>query len=96
MARLIALASQSGIQIMVETHSDHIINGILVATKMFENQEKRGIDKEHVKLYYFQKDENTQIATYENIRIVGDGKIDLQPDGFFTQTEKDLKYLLGF
>lgn len=96
LARLIALASQSGIQIMVETHSDHIINGILVATKMFENQEKRGIDKEHVKLYYFQKDENTQIATYENIRIVGDGKIDLQPDGFFTQTEKDLKYLLGF
>lgn len=95
LAKLIALTAQSGVQIIVETHSDHIINGILVATKMFENKEK-GIDKENVRLFYFQKDENTQTAVNESISIVGDGKIDIQPDGFFNQTEKDLSYLLGF
>lgn len=95
LAKLIALAAQSGVQVIVETHSDHIINGILVATKMHEEQGV-GIDKDFVRLLYFKKNEETQLAENERIRIVGDGKIDKQPEGFCRQTEKDLAYLLGF
>jgi len=95
LAELIALVAQSGTQIIIETHSDHIINGILVATKQYE-ESGRGIDKNNVEMYYFRKDEETQESAYEHINIVGDGKIDIQPDGFFNQAEKDMSYLLGF
>ena len=36
LTELICLAAQAGIQIIIETHSDHIINGILVQSKKFE------------------------------------------------------------
>lgn len=95
LAKLIARTAQTGVQIIVETHSDHIINGILVATKQFEKQEK-GIDKNKVQLFNCKKDDATQTAEVIPINIIGDGKIDNQPNGFFDQIEKDLSYILGF
>ncbi|MCL2182302.1 MAG: DUF3696 domain-containing protein [Chitinispirillia bacterium] len=94
-AELIALAAQGGAQVIVETHSDHILNGILVACKKFENGE-RGIDRNLVKIYHFTRDEDKHCANAEPITILEDGKIDKQPKGFFDQTENDLSYLLGF
>lgn len=94
-AKLIAYAAQTGVQVIVETHSDHVINGILVATKKFENGE-RGVDKENVNIVNFKKDESSQTSIAEPVSIIGDGKINVQPEGFFDQTEKDLRYLLGF
>lgn len=96
LVRLIAIAAQQGVQIIIETHSDHIINGVLIATKQFEEDDKNGIDKQLVKLFYFHKNEDTQTSCIDTINIIGDGKIDKQPAGFFDQTEKDLNYLLGF
>jgi len=95
LAELIALAAQAGIQIILETHSDHIINGILVACKKFENNGK-GIDRNLVKIYHFTRDEEKHCAIPNPINILQDGKIDTQPEGFFDQTENDLNYLLGF
>lgn len=95
LAKLIARTAQTGVQIIIETHSDHIINGILVSTKQFENGEK-GVDYHEVKLFHCKKNEYTQTSEIVSIDIVGDGKIDKQPEGFFDQTDKDLSYLLGF
>jgi predicted ATPase len=95
LAKLIALAAQNGIQIMLETHSEHIINGVLVACKRFE-QEGKGIDRELVRIYHFKRDEEKHCAVAQPIKILTDGKVDRQPDDFFEQTEKDLNYLLGF
>ncbi len=95
LARLMALTAQMGAQIIVETHSDHIINGILVATKQFEDDGK-GINKDNVRLYYFEKNEQTQVAEVNQIKIIGNGNIDRQPKGFFDQIENDLSILLGF
>ena len=51
-AELCAIASSIEIQIILETHSDHILNGIRVATK-------KGILKsEQSKIYYFRKEQN--------------------------------------
>jgi len=95
LAKLLALAAQSGVQIIIETHSEHIINGVLVACKKFE-QEGKGIDKDLVKIYHFKRDENRHSAIAEPVKILADGKIDKQPTDFFDQTENDLNYLLGF
>lgn len=47
MGRLIALAAASGMQLFVETHSDHIVNGIRVAVK------EEFIDSKKVNISYF-------------------------------------------
>lgn len=95
LAKLIALTAQTGVQVLVETHSDHIINGILVATKKFE-EAGIGIDRKKVKIYQCKKNDDTQLSEVHSVQIIGDGKIDSQPDGFFDQTDKDLQYLMGF
>lgn len=95
LAELIALAAQAGIQIVIETHSDHIINGILVQCKKFE-LEKKGIDRNNVKLYSFNIEEGHVDTSVERIEILEGGKIDKQPDGFFDQIQHDLKIIMGF
>lgn len=95
LAQLICLAAQNGVQIVIETHSDHIINGILVATKQLENGNK-GIDKALVNMYYFNRDKNRHTVDIKQVNIEEDGKIDSQPSGFFDQIQADLKYIMGF
>jgi len=92
---LIARAAQAGVQVLVETHSNHILNGILMASKRHENGEL-GIDRQHVKLYYMKRHADGLYSDYEEVRIIGDGKIDHQPDGFFSRMDSDMSYLLGF
>jgi predicted ATPase len=95
LTELICLAAQAGIQIVIETHSDHIINGILVQCKKFELTQK-GIDKNNVKLLYFGEKDERQASTVEEIKILESGKIDQQPTGFFDQIQNDLKIIMDF
>jgi predicted ATPase len=95
LAELICLAAQSGIQIIVETHSDHIINGILVQCKNFEDKQK-GISKDNVSVYYLDMDGEKHCSVAEKINILEGGKIDKQPKGFFDQIEHDLEIIMGF
>ncbi len=87
---LMCLASQNGIQIFCETHSDHIINGALVACK------KQQIDHENIKIWYFDRNETEHVATPIAINVLEGGRIDNQPKGFFDQIKKDLKIIMGF
>jgi predicted ATPase len=95
LAELIALAAQVGIQIVIETHSDHIINGILIQCKKYEIENK-GIDKNNVNLYSFNIQEGNVYSSVEDIKILEGGKIDKQPEGFFDQIQNDLKIIMGF
>jgi len=95
LAELIALSAQCGVQIIVETHSDHILNGLLVSCKKYEEVGK-GIDRKNVSLYFFDRKNDGHGSNMEKINVLQDGKIDKQPEGFFDQTDKDLNYLLGF
>lgn len=94
LARLMCLVAQRGIQVMVETHSDHIINGVLVNCKRFE-KEGRGIDRENVSMYYFSGQDENHAVVYEEVKIMSDGNVEYQPKGFFDRIEKDIDYLLG-
>ena len=88
LAELIALAAENGIQIIIETHSDHIVNGLLVAIK---NQK---IKTNNTKIYYFDRDETQHSSTITNVPIRPDGKIKNPPVGFFDQIGKDLRTLM--
>ncbi len=95
LTKLIALVAQNGVQVVVETHSDHILNGILVASKKHETGHL-GIDKNYVNVYYMGNKDNKHNAVIEKIQILDNGRIDHQPDGFFDRDEKDAFYLSGF
>ncbi len=95
LTELICLAAQAGIQIILETHSDHIINGILVQSKKFEQGEK-GIDRENVSIYHFDRDENEHCTQAKEVKIEEDGLIRYPPKGFFDQFSIDRRFLLDF
>jgi predicted ATPase len=95
LAELICLAAQAGIQIVIETHSDHIINGILVQCKKFEEL-KKGISKENVSIYHFDRDESEPCCAAKKIEIEEEGRIYYTPTGFFDQFTIDRKFLMGF
>ena len=93
--KLLALAAQAGIQIIIETHSDHVINGILVQCKLFEINQ-RGLDRNLVSLYQFSRKQKDQDSVAKKIAIEEGGRLQTQPVGFFDQIEKDLEQLMGF
>lgn len=95
LSELICLAAQSGIQVVVETHSDHVINGILVSGKQYE-QGGRGIDRQAVRLYYLGEKNENHSSVCQAIGIEEGGKISVQPRGFFDQLQEDLSKLMGF
>ncbi len=89
MGELMALAAQNGAQLIVETHSDHILNGIRVATK------KKNIDAEKIRIYYFDREVESDAHFCRVLQPVidQDGRIDEWPDGFFDEFEKNLMEL---
>lgn len=92
LALLMAKAAQRGIQIIVETHSDHIVNGVLVACRKFE-QTGIGVSKDNVAVSFFGQRDEKNASLVESINILDGGRINRQPKGFFDQIEEDTDYL---
>jgi predicted ATPase len=88
---LIAQAAGGGLQIIVETHSDHILNGIRLAVHSGK------IIPERVCLHYFRRGEKNGQACSEIVspKIDRNGRIDNWPDGFFDEWDKSLEALLA-
>lgn len=92
MGLLLSLAASCGIQIIVETHSDHIFNGIRLAVR------DQKLNFESVAIHYCYKESYYRPGYSFEIsspKIDRDGRIDEWPDGFFDQWEIDLMQLLG-
>lgn len=89
LADLLARTAASGIQVIIETHSDHILNGIRLAVK-------NGIlPAQDAQVYYFGRTEQPDFAaTYTEVKIDRDGRIASWPSGFFDEWEKSLEQLL--
>ena len=79
----------------METHSDHIINGILVNCKKFE-KESKGISRDNVSMIFFERDETNHSSKVSKILIEEEGTVRYTPKGFFDQFTIDRKYLMGF
>ncbi|MDR0321287.1 MAG: DUF3696 domain-containing protein [Treponema sp.] len=87
LAELISLAAQTGVQIVVETHSDHIFNGIRKAVAFNK------IEKENVAIHFFELLDNSSMAT--EIKLSDKGRILTYKNGLFDQFDDDLDALLG-
>lgn len=88
--KLIALAAQSDVQIIIETHSDHIINGVRGAVK------NEHLAPNNVLIYFLSRDltSSEHCIDVEKIEIDKNGRIDSWPEGFFDEWDKSLSILL--
>ena len=90
MGQLLALAASGGVQVVIETHSDHVLNGIRLAVHGGK------LDPKDVQLHYFQRQNKEEQAVTEVIspKIDRNGRIDRWPDGFFDEWDNSLEVLL--
>ncbi|MGQ4508243.1 AAA family ATPase [Dermabacteraceae bacterium P9123] len=80
MGAFLSRVAARGVQVIVETHSDHVINGIRKATAL------DGVLKTEEAVFYYFSPQNI----FEEIEILPDGSLDHWPEGFFDQFENDL------
>ena len=88
MGRFLSTAAQHGIQVIIETHSDHVLNGIRVAVKAGE------ILPENAAVHFFARDEDEIRAKLCSPQIDKNGRLNYWPTDFFDETEKSLSQLL--
>ncbi len=84
----LAFLANRGLQVIVETHSDHIYNGMRKCIK------RNTLDKEKAAAYFFELD-NTMQTRVERIRLNDEGAEENHPYGMFDQFDDDLDELLG-
>jgi len=90
LGELIARAANDGVQLIIESHSDHLFNGIRVAIK------NGYVKTDDVSVFYFIRDEKSgeHITSIEKPIIESNGRISHKPTGFFDEYSKLLDELI--
>ncbi len=84
---ILAETAASGVQVMVETHSDHVLNGIRVAVK------RKKLPAKEVRVHFFAQSSG-QVAVPESPVMDDDGRLNTWPEGFFDQFDFALSELM--
>ncbi|AFU67857.1 hypothetical protein P700755_000878 [Psychroflexus torquis ATCC 700755] len=90
LGKLIALVAQNDVQIIIETHSDHIVNGIRVGVK------EEPTLKDKTTLFYFKKivDEDEQFSSITDILIDKNGTLSDYPENLLDEWSNQLAKLI--
>lgn len=86
--RFLGQMAGAGLQIIVETHSDHLLNGVRLAVR------DRLLKPRDVALHFF--DAGDAKGQVTSLAIDNNGAISDWPEGFFDQAERDLAILSGW
>ncbi len=89
MGRFLSQVAAAGVQVMIETHSDHVLNGVRRSVK------DRVIDAEKVHIHFF-RDRYQRGEQVVSPVIDQTGNLDDAPGGFFDQFDKDMNYFAGW
>jgi len=88
LGQLLARCAADGVQIIVETHSDHVLNGIRIAAKRSE------IPNEDVAVHFFSRNVENGESSITSPVLHANGRFSDWPDGFFDEWSKALDELL--
>lgn len=82
--RLCALAAEAGVQLIIESHSDHFLNGVRVAVK------EKLVSPDNIQLYFLERDGEKQEhqTVITNPKIDENGRLDCWPKNFFDEWDK--------
>lgn len=86
LTQFLARVSSCGVQVFIETHSDHVLNALRIAVL------DQLLQPDQLNILYFSKKPNQPPVS---IPVNADGSIEHWPDGFFDQTNKDFNRLFG-
>ncbi len=86
LAKFLSLVSATGVQVLIESHSEHILNGLRISVK------DKLIKNEQLNVLYFDRFEE---KLFDKIIVDEDGGISNWPPNFFDQASNDLNHLLG-
>ena len=87
LAELAARAATAGVQVFVETHSDHFVDGVRIAVR------DGLIPADDATIHYFERQEGRAIVS--SPAIDADGRLSHWPAGFFDQHDENLAKLLA-
>ena len=93
MGEFLSQVAAAEVQVIVETHSDHVLNGIRRAVK------NRVIDHDDAVLHFFrprQVAERDGVDQVQSPCLDREGNIEDWPEGFFDQFDKDMNYFAGW
>ena len=93
MGGFLAEVAAAGVQVILETHSDHVLNGVRRAVR------NDAMAPGDVALHFFrprQDAERDGVAQVQSPHLDSEGNIDDWPDGFFDQFDKDMNYFAGW
>ncbi len=89
MGQFLADVARAGVQVIVETHSDHVLNGIRRSVK------GKRLKPDQVAIHFFRpRSKNMAQVTSPQLDI--SGNLDIWPNGFFDQFDKDMNYFAGW
>ena len=87
---LLKVTKTKSLQLIIETHSDHIINTCLVEVK------KKSLEPDAVSLLFFGKGSDDVVCDVRRLDITDQGRVKDAPEDFFDQIDKSLEVLVGF
>jgi predicted ATPase len=88
LAGFLCTAAAAGVQIAIETHSDHILNGIRVSVA------KGLIDPRKIRFHHFASSSIGNALEHFTPTLTSSGQFDTWPDGFFDEWDRALALLL--
>ena len=89
MGQFLTNVAHSGMQVILETHSDHVLNGIRRSVKT------GAVSAEEVAIHFLRK-RSFDEAQVLSPTLDNSGNIDVWPEGFFDQFDKDMNYFAGW
>ena len=84
---LLSIAAQNGVQIIIETHSDHLLNGIRKSAK------DNSIEASNVAIFYVEESDGEHGKT--EITLNQDGSLNQWPKGFFDEWERAMSDIMS-
>lgn len=90
LARMLAVVAAAGVQVVVETHSDHVLNGLRLAVHDGE------LAPEAAQIHFFERKVTAKgtRSVCSSPKLDADGRLDPWPSGFFDELELSLARLL--
>ncbi len=89
LTHFLARVASCGVQVFIESHSEHIFNALRVCVK----NNDFSLTNKDISVLYFMESEDQPVV---QVPINADGSVDDWPEDFFDQLEKDLKIIIGF
>jgi len=89
LAKFLGIIAEGGRKVLLETHSDHVIDGVRLAVASEEIPE---LTQDKTKILYFSLDSEGH-ALVDKIDVLEDGSLSQWPSGFFDQMSFNLRAL---